>query len=255
MELDPRALFGLEDKVALLTGASSGLGRRFAAVLAAAGATVVASARRVELLASLAAEVPRLVAVPGDVTVAADRKRLVEAALAVAGRIDVLVNNAGAVRPAPALDEAESDFREVLEVNLTAPFLLTQAVARVMVDLGGGAVVNVASILGLVGSGRIPEASYAASKAGLVGLTRELAAQWARRAIRVNALAPGWFASEMTGEMLDSESGRRYVERATPMGRPGAPDELDGALLFLASDASRYMTGQVLTIDGGWTAV
>jgi NAD(P)-dependent dehydrogenase (short-subunit alcohol dehydrogenase family) len=251
---DPTRMFSLAGRVAVLTGASSGLGRRFAEVLYRSGASVVACARRAELLEELRCALPGIVTLVADVTVAEDRDRLVNETIGRFGAIDILVNNAGSIEIAPALEESEEAFRRVLEVNLTAPFLLTRAVAAHMVGRGGS-IVNVASILGLVGSGRIPQASYAASKGAIVNLTRELAAQWAGDAVRVNALAPGWFASEMTSEMLSSERGLAFIERNTPMRRAGAPDELDGALVFLASDASRYMTGQVLVIDGGWTAV
>jgi NAD(P)-dependent dehydrogenase (short-subunit alcohol dehydrogenase family) len=169
----------------------------------------------------------------------------------------VLVNNAGTYEKVPALDEPLDRFREVLEVNLVAPFALAQRAARSMVDSErGGVIVNIASIWGLVGVGQIPEASYAASKGGLVNLTRELAAQWARKGIRVNTLAPGWFPSEMTqGTMFGDERAERWIRTRTPMGRGGDEHELDGALLFLASDASSFMTGQVVCVDGGWTAV
>jgi NAD(P)-dependent dehydrogenase (short-subunit alcohol dehydrogenase family) len=141
-------------------------------------------------------------------------------------------------------------------LNLEAPFALAQQVARHVIARGERAsIVNVASMLGTVGIGRIPQASYAASKGGLVNLTRELAAQWARKGVRVNALAPGWFESEMTTGLFAEESGQAFIRRGTPMGRAGLEHELDGALLFLASDASSYVTGQVLRVDGGWTAV
>jgi NAD(P)-dependent dehydrogenase (short-subunit alcohol dehydrogenase family) len=140
-------------------------------------------------------------------------------------------------------------------VNLTGAFLCAQGCGRAMLAAGSGSIVNVASVLGLVGVGQIPQASYAASKGGLVSLTRELAAQWARRGVRVNALAPAWFASEMTDDMFRDERSMRWVHGRTPMGRPGEPRELIGPLLFLASDASSYVTGQVLAVDGGWTTV
>ena len=172
------------------------------------------------------------------------------------GRIDVLVNNAGAVDPEPALEESIDRFRDVIAVNLIAPFALAQRAARAMLDGGdGGSIVNVASILGLRGVGQIPQAGYAASKGGIVNLTRELAAQWGRKGIRVNAIAPGWFESEMTEDMFAEESGHKWVARRTPMGRHGREGELDGALLFLAGDASTYVTGQIVAVDGGWTAV
>lgn len=224
-------------------------------MLAAAGAKVALAARRGEEIERLAAELPEAIAIETDVTREQDRTSLVDQTTERLGPVDLLVNNAGAVGVAPALEEQVEDFRSILEVNLVAPFALAQRVAAGMVDRGGGVIVNVASVLGLLGSGRIPEASYAASKGGLVNLTRELAAQWALKGVRVNALAPGWFASEMTAEMFASSSGQRFIERNTPMGRAGNADELDGALLFLASKASSFVTGQVLCVDGGWTIV
>jgi NAD(P)-dependent dehydrogenase (short-subunit alcohol dehydrogenase family) len=252
---NPIAQFRLDGRVVVLTGASSGLGHHFAGVLAGAGAAIVLCARRTERIEELAASLPLAVAVAGDITSDADRQRIVQVAIATYGHIDVLVNNAGTIEVAPALEESAENFRRVLEVNLTGPFLLTQLVARRMVGAGGGVIVNVASVLGLLGNGRIPQASYAASKGGIVNLTRTLAAEWAPSAIRVNALAPGWFASEMTEEMFASESGQRFIERNTPMGRAGTTEELDGALLFLVSSASSFVTGQVLCVDGGWTAI
>ena len=247
--------FGLDGRVVLLTGASSGIGERFARVLHAAGGHLVLAARRADRIEALAGELEGAVAVPCDVTRDDDLRRLVTEALDRHGRIDVLVNNAGIADPQPAEDEPVDLFRDVLAVNLTAAFVLTQLVGNHMLDAGRGVVVNVASVLGLVAAGQIPQAGYTASKGGLVNLTRELAAQWARRGVRVNALAPGWFRTEMTELMFEDEGGRRWIRRKTPMGRPGEPGELDGPLLFLASDASSYVTGHVLTVDGGWTAV
>jgi NAD(P)-dependent dehydrogenase (short-subunit alcohol dehydrogenase family) len=250
----PEAMFRLDGRVVVLTGGSSGLGWRFAHVLHAAGARLVVAARRSELLDALGAELPGVVTVRADITDPDDRGKIVDTALEL-GPIDVLVNNAGSVAPAKAIAEPIDAFREVIEVNLVATFALCQLVATHMLDRGRGAIVNVSSILGLVGNQRVPLASYAASKGGLVNLTRELAAQWAAGGVRVNSLAPGWFYSEMTASLLASRSGRRFVEESTPMGRPGDEHELDGALLFLASDASTFVTGQVLAVDGGWTAL
>jgi NAD(P)-dependent dehydrogenase (short-subunit alcohol dehydrogenase family) len=253
--VDGREAFRLDGRVAIVTGASSGLGARFARVLAGAGASVVLAARRADRLDALASELDGAVAVACDVTGADDRERLVDTALQAHGRVDVLVNNAGVGTPEAAESETPEHFGDVLTVNLTAAFALTQLVARPMLEAARGSVINVVSILGLVGNGQIPFGSYAASKGGLVSLTRELAAQWGRRGVRVNALAPGWFETEMTAEMFADDRSMAWVARKAPMGRAGAPHELDGALLFLASDASSYVTGQVLAVDGGWTAV
>jgi NAD(P)-dependent dehydrogenase (short-subunit alcohol dehydrogenase family) len=253
--VDPGALFRLDGRVALVTGASSGLGMRFARVLHAAGADVVLAARRMDRIEALAGELGRALPIACDVAVPADLERLVAAALDRGGRIDVLVNNAGIGGLAPAEQEPMEQFRHVLEVNLTSAFALTQLVARSMLAHQRGSVINVASVLGLVASGRLPQASYAASKGGLVSLTRELAAQWARKGVRVNAIAPGWFPSEMTAPLLEDERSSTWIRRNTPMGRPGEPHELDGALLFLAGDASSYVTGQTIVVDGGWVAV
>ena len=247
--------FRLDGRVAIVTGASSGLGARFARVLAGAGASVVVAARRAERLEALAGELAGSLAVPCDLADDAGRQRLVDATLEQFGRVDVLVNNAGVGTPVPAESETLDRFRETLEVNVTAAFALTQTVGRSMLEAGAGSVVNISSVLGLVGTGQIPFASYAASKGAVVALTRELAAEWARRGVRVNALAPGWFESEMTAEMFADERSMAWVARKAPMGRAGEPHELDGALLFLAGDASSYVTGQVLAVDGGWTAV
>jgi NAD(P)-dependent dehydrogenase (short-subunit alcohol dehydrogenase family) len=223
-------------------------------VLHAAGATVVAAARREDRLKALADDHDRIEAIPVDLSLADERVRFVEQVVDRVGRIDILVNNAGAGYPFPAEDESLDHWAKVIEVNQTAVFHLSQLCGRVMLEQGSGVVVNVASILGLVASGQIPQISYAASKGAIVNMTRELAVQWARRGIRVNAIAPGWFLSEMTQEMFDDDAGRTFIRRNTPMGRPGDPGELDGALLYLASDASSFTTGAILAVDGGWTA-
>lgn len=240
----------------LVTGASSGLGDRFARVLHGAGAHVVVTARRADRLERLAADLgDRVEVVVADLTSAADRERLVASALGVRGGIDVLVNNAGQSDPTPSEDETLEHFASTVELNLTAPFHLCQLVGRSMLDAGHGSIVNVASILGLVASAPMKDASYCASKGGLVNLTRQLGCEWGRKGVRVNALAPGWFPSEMTqADMFEDDAGAQFVVRNTPMGRPGDLEELDGALLFLAGPASSYVTGQVLAIDGGWTA-
>jgi NAD(P)-dependent dehydrogenase (short-subunit alcohol dehydrogenase family) len=243
----------LADRVAIVTGASSGLGARFAQVLADAGATVVACARRIDRLEELAGIHPSIHPLRADVTDEDDRARVVATALERFGRVDVCVNNAGISSGGPDRQADLDAFRMVLSVNVEAVFALSQAVAEPMRRQGSGSVINMSSMFSFIASAPVPEAGYVASKAAVNGLTRELAAQWARDGIRVNAIAPGWFPSEMTAELLDDERTQRWFERQCPMGRPGRIDELDGVLLFLASDASSYCTGQVITIDGGWT--
>ncbi|HEY4099123.1 MAG TPA: SDR family oxidoreductase [Baekduia sp.] len=247
-------LFDLAGRVAIVTGASSGLGRRFAQVLADNGVKVVAAARRTDRLEALAAENDNIVPFTADVSVDADLERLMAFTVETYGAPRILVNNAGVSGVHDAEHEPPSEFRRVVEINLNAVFVLSQLAAREMIGGDGGSIVNIASMFGQVASSPINQASYTASKGAVVNLTRELGAQWARKGIRVNAVAPGFFASEMTGTMTTEEQSLRYLRRNTPMGRVGAEHELDGVLLFLASDASSFITGQTIAVDGGWTA-
>ena len=251
--VDP--LFDITDKVAIVTGASSGLGRQFARVLAERGAYVVAVARRTDPLLALVDDYPdRVLAVPADVTQDEQIRSVIERAIEWRGAIDILVNNAGTTSVQPAEDEDVDTFAAVIDVNLIALYRLCHLAGRRMLEQGHGVIINLASINGLVASWSIPEAGYCASKGAVISLTRELAAQWADRGIRVNALAPGYFPSELTQDLFASSAGERRFRRM-PMRRGGREDELNGALVFLASGASSYMTGQALVIDGGWTAV
>ena len=245
--------FDLTGKVALVTGASSGLGRRFALVLAKAGAKVGVAARRTDKVTEVVREIEafdgRAVPIPLDVTDPASVRAAVAAAETELGPIGVLVNNAGTIVVKPLLDHTVEEWDRVLDTNLKGVWLMGQEVARHMVRLGhGGSIVNIASMLGLTAQARRP--SYCAAKAGVIHLSRAMAIELAPHKIRVNAIAPGFFDSEMTHGYLASDAGRAMAARI-PMKRTGAADELDGTLLLLASDASSYMTGAVLTVDGG----
>ncbi|MEU0567094.1 glucose 1-dehydrogenase [Nonomuraea sp. NPDC005983] len=244
--------FSLEGKVAIVTGASSGLGVAFARGLASAGADIVIGARRRERLEETRRLVEetgrRCLAVQTDVTRVEDCDALVSSAVSAFGAVDVLINNAGMGTAVPALREPPEEFRQVVEVNLHGTYWMAQACARVMRP--GSSIVNIGSILGETTAG-LPQAAYSASKAAVIGLTRDLAQQWTgRRGIRVNCLEPGFFASEMT-EQYKPGYLERMLEQRVPMGRPGDPSELVAAAIFLAGDASSYVTGVTLPVDGG----
>ena len=252
--LDPLSLFRLDGRVAIVTGASSGLGVRFARVLSAAGARVALVARRVERLEQLARELPESLVVGADLTLEGDRERVIAEVLDKTGRIDVLVNNAGVGGTVAVENESLDTFRQAMELNVTAIWHLSKLAAPTMIAAGGGSIVNIASMLGHVGATPVKQAHYCASKGAVVNLTRELALQWARKGVRVNALCPGWFPSEMTKGMDTDPSAQQFIKTMSPIPRRGHDHELDGGLLFLASDASTFMIGQSLIIDGGWTA-
>jgi NAD(P)-dependent dehydrogenase (short-subunit alcohol dehydrogenase family) len=247
-------VFDLDQRVAIVTGGSSGLGAAIARALASAGARVAVVARRQERLAPLAGEIGG-VALACDLTDAAALDRVVPDVVERLGPPEILVNAAGAFAGArPAEEERLEDVRATLDLNLVAPFRLCQAAFPHMVAAGRGAIVNVSSISGQVGIPGIPQASYAATKAGLSGLTAELAVQWGRHAIRVNTVAPGFFRSEITEALYDDERGGDWLRRNTPLPYEGRAEDLVGAVLWLVSDAGRYVTGQTIVVDGGWTA-
>ena len=218
------------------------------------GAQVVATARRVERLEQLAVALPGMQVVAADIGDERDRERLVAEVIDRFGRVDVLVNNAGVGGSVAIEDESLDTFRTSMEVNVTALWHLSKLCAPSMIASGSGSIVNVGSMLGHVGSTPVKQAHYCASKGAVVNLTRELALQWARKGVRVNALCPGWFPSEMTEGMDTDEGSRRFIEANSPIPRMGELHELDGALLLLASRASSFLTGQSIVVDGGWTA-
>jgi NAD(P)-dependent dehydrogenase (short-subunit alcohol dehydrogenase family) len=243
----------LDGRVALVTGASSGLGARFARVLHQAGANVLVTARRGDRLDELASECgERIDTMTGDITDPRHRQALAER-LQSHGRLDVLVNNAGISDEGPIEEQSLDEIRQVIEVNLISVMDLCRLMAPLLLASPVASVINIASIFGVVSSrGRM--AAYNASKGGVVNLTRQLAAQWGGRGVRVNALAPGFFPSEMTGFLAD-EGFVRSIQERTLLARTPALHEIDGPLLFLATDASSYVTGHILLVDGGWTVV
>jgi NAD(P)-dependent dehydrogenase (short-subunit alcohol dehydrogenase family) len=247
--------FDLSGKVALVTGASSGLGVHFARTLAAAGASVAIAARRADRLASLQAELleagVKAAAVELDVQSGKSVKAAFDAAEKMLGAIDIVVNNAGISIVKPALDMPEEDWDAVVDTNLRGAWLVAQTAAKRWVAAKRpGVIVNIASILGLRTIGQV--APYNASKAGLIHLTRALAMEWARHSIRVNAICPGYIETEMNRDFWKTTGGQRLIERI-PQRRIGQPEHLDGALLLLTSEAGTFMTGSVLTVDGGHT--
>jgi NAD(P)-dependent dehydrogenase (short-subunit alcohol dehydrogenase family) len=250
---DPQVSDLLADRVALITGAGGSLGARAVAVMHAAGAQVVAVGRNRQSLLSLTDGLPRVRVESCDVTDEAATDRLVAECLTAFGGIDILVNNAGITEPGPALAESTASFRRVLETNVVAPFTLSRQVGAAMVERGSGSIVNIGSIFGLKGVADAPT-GYAVSKAAIHGLTLQLAAQWARTGVRVNAIAPGPFASGLNGHFEDAAEAD-FWGRRTAMGRVAQPEEFDGILRYLAGAESSYVTGQVISVDGGWAHV
>ena len=253
-------LFDLSGQTALITGGSRGLGREIAEGLAEAGAALMLLARREQWLTPTLDEFRgrgfRCQGMVCDAAVPEQIEAAVARTMEIYGRIDILVNNAGISWGAPAETMALDKWRMVIDVNLTGAFLFCQAVGREMIRAGGGRIVNISSVNALTGGlimPDVPNASYVASKGGLTALTRELAAKWARHGIRVNAIAPGYFPSRLTERIWERVQAR--MEQQVPLGRSGREDELKGVALFLAAEASSYITGQILVVDGGTTLV
>ena len=249
----PNPFADLEGRVALVTGAFGGLGRHFAETLARAGCEVALAGRRVgegeAVLASLRSQGATGCVVPLDVRDPASVEAAFDAAKCELGAIDIVINSAGIATTASALEVSEDDWQRVIDTNLSGAWRVAQCAARAMRAAGnGGSIVNIASILGLRVAQQVP--AYTAAKAGLIHLTRSLALEWARHGIRVNALAPGYFETDINRDFFETESGQALIRRI-PQRRLGQPAQLDGALLLLASDASSYMTGTVLPVDGG----
>ncbi len=250
-------LFDLSGKVAVVTGGSIGLGKQMAEALAEAGASVVLAARKVERCEEEAAAIKarfkvEALAIGCDVSNTDQVKSLMRQTVERLGRLDILVNNAGITWGAPAEDYPLDKWRQIVEVNLTGSFIAAQEAARIMKERGGGSIINMASIAGFMGvkPGLMDAVAYSASKGGIVVLTRDLAVKWAPYGIRVNAIAPGWFPTHMSRGLLEMR-GQQMLEHI-PLGRFGGDDDLKGAVVYLASQASSYVTGHVLSVDGGW---
>lgn len=246
--------FKLEGKVALVTGASSGIGQAIAIALAEAGADVACHARSEDKLVETCESIDTLgrgyAMVAGDMAKKGTPVRLVAETLAVLGRIDILINNAGTIRRAPAVDYTEDDWSSVIETNLSSVFRLSQAVGRHMIERGSGKIVNIASLLSFQGGVTVP--AYTASKSGVAGLTKALANEWAKSNVNVNAIAPGYIATNNTKALQADETRNRQILERIPAARWGSTADLTGAAVFLSSSASDYMHGHILTVDGGW---
>ena len=255
-------LFGLKGKTALVTGASGGLGVEFARALAVAGADVAVLSRRLERLEQVVAELEglgvRALPVAVDITDDAELERALEEVEQGLGAVDILVNNAGAAPFGKAERQTREQWDSALAVNLTAPFILSQLVANRMIKRGGGGrIINISSVMGDVASSIFPTVGYNASKGAVNNMTRQLAVEWAKHNITVNAIAPAWFPTEMNKDPAIGDIPPKYktrMEDFTPMGRLGAEGELMGAVIYLASPAASYVTGEVLHVDGGWLA-
>lgn len=252
-------LFSLKGKIALVTGASSGLGIQFAKALAAQGADVVISARRVDRLEQVKKEIEEMgaecLAIQCDVLKNDEIVAMVAEIKARFGRIDILVNNAGVGKAIPADEQTDEEWKSMIDINLNAVYFVAREVGKVMIEQQYGKIINIGSIHSTVGMMGSPLTAYCASKGAVEMLTKSLANEWAAYNITVNAIGPAYFQSEMTAGVINDENFLVAVKAYCPMGRVGRPGELDGALIYFASDASSYTTGQLLSIDGGWTTI
>jgi len=242
-----------------VTGASSGLGKIFAEALAECGANLIIAARRYEKLVQVANDLKdrygvEVIPVRTDVSQEDDVNRMVKTAVDRFGSLEILVNNAGAASLSPSIDMTLEEWKKVIDINLTGVFLCARAAAREMIKKDYGKIVNIASIYGAVGD-IFHAAPYYASKGAVINLTRALAIEWAQHKINVNAIAPGFFPSEMTEQVFKNEEAMKHILSRTPMGRTGEPADLKAVLVYLASPASDYVTGQTIFVDGGWTAL
>ena len=248
--------FKLDGKLAFVTGASVGLGQAMAIALAEAGADVVChchfEGEAEETCAAIKKLGRRTFSISGDMSDKGVPKRLIDETVERFGRIDVLINNAGMIRRAPAVDFSEEDWSIVLEVNLSSVFRLSQAAGKKMIEQGAGKIVNIASLLSFQGGITVP--AYTASKSGVAGLTKAFANEWAKFNINVNAIAPGYMATNNTSALRADETRNRQILERIPAGRWGNADDLAGAAVFLSSNASDYLQGHILTVDGGWMA-
>lgn len=251
--------FDVKGQTAIVTGASSGLGVTFAETLAEIGINVVIAARRYERLVKIAEELSnkynvRVIPVKTDVSQEEQVINMVNTATEKFGSLDILVNNAGIASLSPSIDMSLEEWKKVIDVNLTGVFLCARTVAREMINRKKGKIVNIASIYGAVGD-IFHAASYYASKGAVINLTRAFAIEWAPYKINVNAIAPGFFPSEMTAPIFQDEEASKHILSRTPLGRTGKPTDLKAALIYLATPASDYLTGQTIFVDGGWTAL
>lgn len=251
--------FDIEGQSAIVTGASSGLGVTFAETLAERGANLIIAARRYERLAKVAEGLAskydvKVIPVETDVSQEDHVKRMVKTAIESLGSLEIIVNNAGIASLSPSVDMTLEEWKKVIDVNLTGVFLCARTAAREMIKKGYGKIVNIASIYGAVGD-IFHAAPYYASKGAVINLTRAFAIEWAPYKINVNAIAPGFFPSEMTEQVFKDEGAMKHILSRTPLGRTGEPLDLKAALVYLASPASNYVTGQTLFVDGGWTAL